>query len=87
MFGRCQCIHNHIKLPDADPEDRWDEELEEGDTNLEEELTIHAMHHANDLAAKANADKPKRTFEEMVLNHYHSFRDLVSKETFDKLPE
>ncbi len=91
IFGHCQCIKNHIKLPDADPDDRWDEELEEGDTilavQMEEELVIQAMHHTNELVAKANADKPKKTFEEMVLEYYHSFHDLFTKENFDELPD
>ncbi len=54
---------------------------------MEEELVIHVMHHANDLAAKANANKPKKTFKEMVPEHYHSFHDLFSKENFDELSE
>ncbi len=54
---------------------------------MEEELVICAMHHANELATAANAKKPKRTFKEMVPTHYHSFRDLFSKENFDELPE
>ncbi len=54
---------------------------------MEEELIICAMHHANDLAATANTEKPKKMFEEMVPNHYHSFRDLFAKENFDELPE
>lgn len=62
IFGRCQCVKTPLELPNADPDDRWDEELEEGDTILavwmEEELIIRSMHHANDLAAKANADRP-----------------------------
>ncbi len=90
IFRHCQCVKNHLKLPDADPDDQWDEELEEGDTILTvwmEELVIHAMHHANDLAAAANADKPKNMFEEMVLEHYHLFHDLFAKENFDALPE
>ncbi|SJL09565.1 uncharacterized protein ARMOST_12945 [Armillaria ostoyae] len=91
IFGRCQCVKNPFPLPDADPDDRWDEELEDGDTilavNMEEELTIRAVHHANDLAATANADKPQRTFKEMVPPDYRSFRDLFSKENFDELPE
>ncbi len=91
IFGHCQCIKNHLELPDADPDDHWDEELEEGNTILaifmEEELVIRAMHHANELAVAANAEKPKKTFEEMVPTHYHSFHDLFSKENFDKLPE
>ncbi|SJL16260.1 uncharacterized protein ARMOST_19780 [Armillaria ostoyae] len=71
IFGRCQCVKNPFLLPNADPDDRWDEELEDRDTilavNMEEELVIRAIHHANDLAATANAEKPKKTFEEMVL--------------------
>ncbi|SJL15735.1 uncharacterized protein ARMOST_19240 [Armillaria ostoyae] len=91
IFGHCQCIKNPFPLPDADPDDRWDKELEDGDTiltvNMEEELVIRAVHHANDLAAAANAEKPQKTFEEMVPPDYRSFRDLFSKENFDELPE
>ncbi len=91
IFGHCQCIKNHIELPDTDPDNQWDEELKDGDTilavRMEEELVIRAMHHTNDLAAKANTEKPKKTFKEMVPEHYHSFRDLFSKDNFDKLPE
>ncbi|SJL08497.1 uncharacterized protein ARMOST_11861 [Armillaria ostoyae] len=91
IFGRCQCVKNPFPLPDADPDDRWDEELEDGDVilavNMEEEITIRAVHHANDLAAAANAEKPTKTFEEMVPSDYRSFRDLFSKENFDELPE
>ncbi|SJL05427.1 uncharacterized protein ARMOST_08794 [Armillaria ostoyae] len=91
IFGRCSCVKNPFPLSDADPDDRWDEELEEGDTilavNMEEELVICAMHHANDLTAAANAEKPSKTFEEMVPSDYRSFRDLFSKENFDELPE
>ncbi len=80
-----------LVLPDSDPDDRWDEELEEGDTilavRMDEELVIHSVHHANELAAAANTDKPKKMFEEMVPEHYRSFRDLFAKESFDELPE
>ncbi len=54
---------------------------------MEEELAIRAMHHANELATTANAEKPKKSFAEMVPEHYQSFRDLFLKENFDKLPE
>ncbi|SJL05370.1 uncharacterized protein ARMOST_08737 [Armillaria ostoyae] len=91
IFGHCSCVKNPFPLPDADPDDRWDEELEDGDTilavNMEEELVIRAVHHANDLAAAAHAEKPTKTFEEMVPPDYRSFRDLFSKENFDELPE
>ncbi len=79
IFGRCHChrTHNRLELPDADPDDRWDEELEKGDTILavcmEEELIICAMHHTNNLAAAAHAEKPKKTFEELVPEQYQSF--------------
>ncbi|SJL18318.1 uncharacterized protein ARMOST_21904 [Armillaria ostoyae] len=73
IFGCCQCVKNPFPLPDADPDDRWDEELEDGDTilavNMEEELVIRAVHHANDLAAAAHAEKPTKTFEEMPWDH------------------
>ncbi len=78
-------------LSDADKDDQWDEELEEGDTiltvHMEEELIIRAIHHANELATAANTDKPKQMFEEMVPPEYHSFHDLFSKENFDELPD
>lgn len=54
---------------------------------MEEELVICTMHHANDLATKANVEKPKRTFEELIPKHYHSFHNLFAKENFDELPE
>ncbi len=29
LFGRCACAGNALSLPDSDPDDKWDEELEE----------------------------------------------------------
>ncbi len=91
LFGRCSCAGNAFSLPDSDPDDKWDKELEEGDTiltiQMDEELIIRSVHHANKLAAAANADKLKQTFEEMVPEDYRSFRNLFSKESFDELPE
>ncbi len=54
---------------------------------MDEEVVIRAVHHANDLAAAANAEKPKKMFEEMVPEEYRSFRDLFSKENFNEMPE
>ncbi len=34
LFGRCSCAGNAFSLPDSDPDDKWDEEFEEGDTIL-----------------------------------------------------
>ncbi len=77
-------------LPDADPDDKWDKELEEGETILTidfmQAILIHA-HHANGLAAKANTDKKSQTFEEMVPDWCRDFVDLFDKDNFNKLPE
>ncbi len=91
-FARCQCHHTLIPLPDADLYDKWDEELEEGDTILmisfKEAIRVRAMRHvANDLAAKANVEKKAKTFKEMVPEWCRDVKDLVDKENFDELPE
>ncbi|SJL18732.1 uncharacterized protein ARMOST_22332 [Armillaria ostoyae] len=87
-FTRCQCAGNRFVLPDADPDDEW--ELEEGETILavdfEEAIEIRAVHKANELAAKANEEKEKKTFEQMVPEPYRDFKDLFAKENFDDLP-
>ncbi len=92
IFGRCRCHHTPIPLPDANPYDKWDEELEEGDTilaiNFKEAIRIRAMRHvANDLAAKANMEKKAKMFEEMVPEWCRDFKDLFNKENFDELLE
>ena len=90
MFARCECRKNPFILPDADPDDKWDKELEERDTILTIDFTqailIHT-HHTNDLAATANADKETKTFEEMVPEWCQDFNDLFAKDNFDELPE
>ncbi len=45
------------------------------------------QHMANDLAAKANAEKKAKMFEEMVPDWCRDFRDLFNKDNFDELPE
>ena len=89
-FTRCHCIKNPFPLPDSNPNDKWDEELEEGDRilaiNFEEAIEIRTVHKANELAAKANESKEKKTFEEMVPEAYRDFANLFEKENFDELP-
>ncbi|SJL09551.1 uncharacterized protein ARMOST_12931 [Armillaria ostoyae] len=62
----------------------------EGETILavdfEEAIEIRAVHKANELAAKVNEEKEKKTFEQMVPESYRDFEDLFSKENFDDLP-
>ena len=84
-------MKNPFPLPDSDPNDKWDEDLKEGDRilaiNFEDAIEICATHIANDLAAKAHEGKEKKTFEEMVPEAYCDFADLFEKENFDELPE
>ncbi len=92
MFARYHCHNIPVVLPDVDPYDKWDKELEEGEMILvidfKEAIRIRVMHHiANDLAAKANADKKTKTFEEMILDWCRDFKDLFNKDNFDELPE
>ncbi len=49
-------------------------------------ILIHA-HHANDLTARANADKKSKMFKEMVPDWCRDFNDLFDKDNFNKLPE
>ncbi len=77
-------------LPDADPDDKWDEELEEGETILAIDFTqaiLIRTHHANDLAAKASKGKEAKTFEETVPEWCRDFANLFEKENFDELPK
>ncbi len=90
MFARCQCCKTPFVLPDTDPDDKWDKELEEGETILAidfMQVILICAHHANDLAIKANADKKSKKFEEMVPDWCRDFIDLFDKDNFDELPE
>ncbi len=81
---------NPFVLPDTDPDNKWDEELEEGETILAIDFTqaiLIRAHHANDLAAKANADRKSQTFKEMVPGWCQDFNDLFDKDNFNELPE
>ncbi len=77
-------------LPDADPNDKWDKELEEGETILAIDFMqaiLICAHHANDLTAKANVDKKSKMFEEMVPEWCRDFNNLFDKDNFDEFPE
>ncbi len=90
MFAQCQCWKTPFMLPDADPDDKWDKELEEGETILTIDFTqaiLIRAHHVNDLATKASEGKEAKTFEEMVPEWCRDFADLFEKENFDELPE
>lgn len=42
---------------------------------------------AQDIAIEQNQRKAPKTFEEIVPEHYHDFRDVFEESTFDTLPE
>ncbi len=89
-FVHCQCRKTPFILPDADPDDKWDEELEEGETILAIDFMqaiLICAHHTNDLATKANTDKKSKMFEEMVPDWCRDFNDLFDKDNFNELPE
>ncbi len=90
MFARCLCRKTPFTLPDADPNDKWDEELEEGEVILAIDFTqaiLICSHYANDLTAKANKGKKSKIFKEMVPDWCRDFNDLFDKDNFDELPE
>lgn len=54
----------------------------------------HGGHHirahtttAQQLAERAQKEAPPKSFDDLVPSHYHEFRDVFSKESFDELPE
>ena len=42
---------------------------------------------AMDIAIEQNKDKKAKTFEELVLQWYHEFKDVFEEATFNMLPE
>lgn len=89
-FTQCHCCKTPFVLPNTDPDDKWDEELEEGETILAVDFmqAIHVQaHHANDLVAKANTEKKAKTFKEMVPEQCREFNDLFNKDNFNELPK
>ncbi len=85
-FAPCQCHKTPFVLPDTDPDDKWDKELEEGETILAIDFMqaiLMRAHHTNDLAAKANADKKSQTFEEMVPDWCRDFNELPEPKMWD----
>ncbi len=90
MFAWCQCQKSPFILPDADPDNKWDEKLEEGETILMIDFTqaiLIRAHHANDLATKASEGKKAKMFKEMVPEWCRDFANLFEKENFDELPK
>ena len=82
------CQEDH--LPDLIPVDDKEEYVgyekeEEQLFRIDVESYIWATR-STDLAAEANKEKQKQTFEAVVPEHYHKFKDVFDKESFDELP-
>ena len=82
------CANNHI--PDLIPIE--DEEEHKAHENEEERLfrvdveSYVCANTSTELAIKANKPKQTRTFEEVVPEVYHEYKDMFDKENFDELP-
>ena len=82
------CVDDH--LPSLVPVE--DEEEEIGHEKEEERLfrvDIESYIRANtatELAFEKDKDKYLKTFENVVPEHYHEFKDIFEKENFDELP-
>ena len=81
------CQEDH--LPDLIPVE--DEEEDVGYKKEEEQLfwidveSYIRETKSIDLATEANKEKQKQTFETVVPEHYHEFKDVFDKESFDEL--
>jgi len=82
------CANDH--LPNLIPIE--DEEEHKGHEKEEERLfriDVESYIRANtstELAIEANKPKQTRTFEEVIPEVYHSYKDIFDKENFDELP-
>ncbi len=88
-FACCQCRKTPIHVTDADPTTSGTRSWRRGETILTIDFTqaiLIRAHHANDLAAKANADKKSKMFKEMVPDWCRDFIDLFNKDNFNELP-
>ncbi|KAF8432138.1 hypothetical protein L210DRAFT_829551, partial [Boletus edulis BED1] len=75
----CQDDHIPNLLPIEDDED---EENEEGEVNRLFQLNVESYVRilATDLDIKEKKEKYKRTFKNVVPEHYHDFKDVFEKE-------
>ncbi|TFK64407.1 hypothetical protein BDN72DRAFT_736596, partial [Pluteus cervinus] len=82
-FGRCKCN-------DGGGGDirRVGVEVTEGEHLLWVDLALRAVQlDLEEMLDEGPGDKIEPTFEDVVPECYHEFRDVFSKENFDKLPE
>ena len=82
-----QCSNDHTPgLINKD--DNHKEGVDERIFQLDIESYLQSTHFnlATELAIKAGAAKQKKTFEEVVPECYHDYKDVFDKENFDELP-
>ena len=83
-----RCSNDHTPgLIDEDDEDEKEVESERiFQLDIESYLRSTHSNLATELAIKAGAAKQKQTFEEVVPETYHEYKDVFDKENFDELP-
>ncbi|CDO72200.1 hypothetical protein BN946_scf184970.g52 [Trametes cinnabarina] len=97
-FDRCpdQCGYQARMVSPDDDDEPYDPSahLEPGESILAVDMAPRISHHirarstaAQQIAEEQHKQKEQRTFEEIVPPHYHDFKDVFDKESFDELPE
>ncbi|KAI9070042.1 hypothetical protein FKP32DRAFT_1537725, partial [Trametes sanguinea] len=97
-FDRCpdQCGYQARMVSPDDDEEPYDPSahLGPGESILAVDLTPRISYHirarstaAQQIAEEQHKQKEQRTFEQIVPPHYHDFKDVFDKESFDELPE
>jgi hypothetical protein len=95
-LGKLPSLISDCEEEDSDDEeeevdkDAEKESLEEGErlfiAHVYHEETVNATQTMSQKLAEEVHQGPPKTFEELVPEQYHAFRDIFSKESFDKLP-
>ena len=90
-FMRCPLECTPLLRSDPESEDIDFEDFEDGDrilaVDIQEQIQIRAFQTASSrIAEKESKTKRPKTFEETVPRHYHDFKHVFSKESFDEMP-
>lgn len=85
-FNRCtkSCEMSQIERIGMVRIDLW---LAKKEERIARSLTGRLRGLAQELAIQQNMNKANQTFEEVVPEHYHDFKDVFEESTFDALPE
>jgi hypothetical protein len=81
------CADEHLPtlIPEDDKDDHVGYEKEE-ERLFHIDIDSYIQATSTELAAEAHKSKQPQTFEDVVPHHYHQFKDVFDKESFDELP-